>query len=133
MLSLILLWLLPVVDIFKLENILSYYSSLGVDVPNSHARYGLIERWIGYLPAGFILCWAINLKAVVAVIIATLALIGPIELYLMYRGVGPWEFFRGRSLKVVAKIFLLEAYNSIGYLLLGALVQLLAFGKLAIN
>jgi len=54
-----------------------------------------------------------------------LAIVGPIELYLMYRGVRPWKFFKGKPPKLVAKIFLLEGYNAIGYFLLGALLALL--------
>lgn len=124
----IFLWLLPIVDVFKLDNILSYYSTLGVKVPKKHAKYGMIERWIGYLPVGFVLGWVLNLEMVLIIIIGTLALVGPIELYLMYRGFGPWKFFRGKPLKVVVKIFLLEAYNVVGYFLLGALLQLLILG-----
>ncbi|KXB03353.1 hypothetical protein AKJ47_02430 [candidate division MSBL1 archaeon SCGC-AAA261G05] len=115
-------------DVFKLDNILSYYSSLGVKVPKKHSKYGMIERWIGYLPVGFVLSWVLNLEMVLLIIIVTLALVGPIELYLMYRGFGPWKFFRGKPLKIVAKIFLLEAYNVVGYFLLGVLLQLLILG-----
>jgi hypothetical protein len=51
----VLLWLLPVVDVFKLKDIMRYYRSLGVKVPDRHARLGLLERWIGYLPGGFVM------------------------------------------------------------------------------
>lgn len=124
----IFLWLLPVVDVFKLEEILSYYSSLGVNVPKKHAKYGMVERWVGYLSAGFVLSWALDLWTAVFIAIVILAIVGPIELYLMYRGFGPWKFFKRKSLEVVSKIFLLEAYNVVGYFLLGVLLQLLILG-----
>jgi hypothetical protein len=54
-----------------------------------------------------------------------LALLGPIELYLMCRGVKPWKFFKRKPPKIVAKIFLLEGYNAIGYYLLGAALAVL--------
>lgn len=123
----IFLWLLPVVDVFKLGDILSYYSTLSVNVPRKHAQYGMLERWIGYLPVGFVLCWILNFWMVIIIAIITLAIVGPIELYLMYRGVGPWKFFRGKPLGVVTKIFLLEAYNVVGYFLLGAIIGLMIF------
>ncbi len=59
------------------------------------------------------------------IVFVILALLGPIELYLMHRGVKPWKFFKGKSLKLVTKIFLLEGYNAIGYYLFGALLALL--------
>lgn len=124
----IFVWLLPVVDVFKLKDILSYYSSLGVDVPKRHAQYGMVERWLGYLPVGFLLCWILNLKTAVIIMVGIFAVIGPIELYLMYRGVGPWKFFSGKPWRTVSKIFLLEAYNVLGYFLLGVLVALAVLG-----
>lgn len=121
----LLLWLLPVVDIFALKRIVAYYRSLGVRVPMSHARLGTVERWVGYLPAGFVIGWFAGFWMALAIVFAILALLGPVELYLMYRGVRPWRFFKGNPLKPVAKIFLLEGYNAIGYYLIGALLALL--------
>jgi hypothetical protein len=125
--SWILLWLLPVVDVFSLGKILSYYSSLGVEVPIRHAYLGMAERWVGYLPIGFFICWYAGLLMVLIVALAALALVGPLELCLMWRGFGPWKFFRGKPRRAVTKIFLLEAYNMLGYFLLGALLELLIF------
>jgi len=79
----------------------------------------MIERWVGYMPAGFIIGWFAGFWIALAIMFAILALLGPIELYLMCRGVKPWKFFKKPS-KLVAKIFLLEGYNAIGYYLLGA-------------
>lgn len=93
----IFLWLLPMVDVFKLQDILSYYSSLGVDVPYRHAQYGMIERWAGYFPAEFLLGYILGLEEVVIILLAILGLLGPFELYLMNRGIGPWVTF-GRSI-----------------------------------
>ena len=121
----LLLWLLPVVDVFALKRIVAYYRSLGVRVPMSHARLGTVERWVGYLPAGFVIGWFAGFWMALAIAFAILALLGPVELYLMYRGVRPWRFFKGNPLKLVAKIFLLEGYNALGYYLLGALLALL--------
>lgn len=121
----ILLWLLPIVDVFAIRQILRYYSSFGVRVPWSHAKAGLIERWIGYLPAGFVIGWFEGFWMALLIVFVILALLGPIELYLMHRGVKPWKFFKGKSLKLVTKIFLLEGYNAIGYYLFGALLALL--------
>jgi hypothetical protein len=116
----VLLWLLPVVDVFALRRILKYYSSLGVQVPWSHAKAGVIERWIGYMPAGFIVSWVAGFRAAFLIALAILGLIGPVEFYLMCRGVRPWKFFARKPVKSTAKIFLLEGYNAIGYYLLGA-------------
>lgn len=124
----ILFWLLPVADVFGLRRILAYYSSLGVRVPMRHAYYGTVERWVGYLPVGAVLGWYAGLPMVLVIIAAVLALIGPLELYLMWRGVGPWKFFREKPRGVVTKIFLLEAYNVVGYLLLGAVIGSVLFG-----
>lgn len=118
----VLFWLLPVVDVFALRRILEYYRSLGIRVPWSHARAGVIERWVGYLPAGFVIGWFAGFWVALAIAFAILALMGPIELYLMHRGVRPWRFFKRKPPKLVAKIFLLEGYNAIGYYLLGALL-----------
>jgi len=122
---LILLWLLPVIDVFALKRILEYYRSLGVQVPWGHAKAGVIERWVGYMPAGFVISWIVGFRLAFLVIFAVFALLGPVELYLMYRGVWPWKFFRQKPFKSTAKIFLLEGYNVIGYYLLGALLAAL--------
>lgn len=117
--------MLPVVDVFSLGKVLSYYSSLGVEVPIRHAHFGMAERWFGYLPIGFFICRLTSLPIVLIVALAALAVVGPLELYLMWQGFGPWKFFRGRPRRVVTKIFLLEAYNMLGYFLLGALLEFL--------
>ena len=118
----ILLWLLPVVDVFALRRILKCYHSLGIQVPWSHAKVGVIERWIGYLPAGFVIGWFAGVWMALLIAFVVLALLGPIEFYLMCRGVRPWRFFKQKPTKLVAKIFLLEGYNAIGYYLFGALL-----------
>ncbi|KUO41066.1 MAG: hypothetical protein AVW06_01885 [Hadesarchaea archaeon DG-33-1] len=118
----VLLWLLPVVDVFALKRILKYYRSLGVRVPWGHAKAGVIERWVGYIPAGFAISWLAGFWPTFLIALIVLALLGPIELYLMCRGVWPWKFFVGRPFKSTTKIFLLEGYNAIGYYLLGALL-----------
>ena len=121
----LLFWLLPVVDVLALRRILKYYRSLGVRIPWSHARAGEVERWVGYLPAGFVLGWLAGFWIALSIALVLLALLGPVEIYLMYRGVKPWRFFKGRPLKLVVRIFLLEGYNVIGYFLLGASLALL--------
>ena len=121
----LLLWLLPVVDVFAFKRIVAYYRSLGIRVPMSHAKLGMVERWIGYLPAGFVIGWFAGFWMAFLIAFVTLAIVGPIEFYLMYRGIRPWRFFRQRPPQLVAKIFLLEGYNAIGYYLLGALLGLL--------
>ncbi len=118
----ILIWLLPVVDVFALRRILKYYQSLGVRVPWGHAKAGLVERLAGYMPCGFILGWFAGFLVALLTALAILAIFGPIEFYLMCRGVKPWKFFKRRPPKLVAKIFLLEGYNAVGYYLLGALL-----------
>ena len=118
-------WLLPVVDVFALKRIVAYYRSLGIRVPMSHARLGTVERWVGYLPVGFIICWFSSFLTALLLILFVLAVIGPFELYLMHRGVRPWRFLKQTPSKLVAKIFMLEGYNAIGYYLLGALLALL--------
>lgn len=122
----VLLWLLPIVDVFALRRILRYYRSLGVRVPWGHAKAGLLERWVGYLPAGFILGRFTGFVQALLLVLAVLAVLGPIELCLMIRGVRPWRFFRGKDPKFVAKIFLLEGYNVIGYFLLGAVIGVIS-------
>ena len=77
------------------------------------------------MPSGFIIGWLAGFWIALLIIFVLLAIFGPIELYLMYRGIRPWKFFKGKPLKLVAKIFLLEGYNMAGYYLLGALVALL--------
>lgn len=120
----VLLWLLPIIDVFALKRIVTYYRSLGVRVPISHAKLGTVERWVGYLPAGFIICWFSDFLTALLLILFVLAVIGPLELYLMHRGTRPWMFLKRKSPKLVTKIFLFEGYNAIGYYLLGALLAL---------
>ena len=115
----VLLWLLPVVDVFKIHDILRYYRSIGVAVPLRHAKLGLLERWAGYLSVGLVLGWIIGPLTATLLIVAVFAAVGPLEFLLMKRGVVPWRFFRGRETSTVLKVFLLEGYNAIGYYLLG--------------
>lgn len=119
-----MLWLLPIIDVFALKQIVTYYRSLGVRVPISHAKLGTVERWVGYLPAGFIICWFSDFLTALLLILFVLAVIDPLELYLMNRGVRPWRFLKRKPPKLVTKIFLFEGYNAIGYYLLGALLAL---------
>jgi hypothetical protein len=118
----ILLWLLPVVDVFALRHILKYYRSVGISVPWKHVKLGMIERWAGYMPAGFIMGWFAGFWIALAMIFATLAFLGPIEFYLMCCGVRPWKFFKRKPPKLTAKIFLLEGYNAVGYYIFGLLL-----------
>ena len=94
-------------------------------MPWGHAKAGVVERWVGYLPAGFVIGWFAGFWMALLIAFAILAFLGPVELYLMYRGVRPWRFFKRRPLELVTKIFLLEGHNAIGYYLLGALLALL--------
>ncbi|HID60330.1 MAG TPA: hypothetical protein EYP46_00540 [Hadesarchaea archaeon] len=121
----ILLWLLPVVDIFMLPRVIRYYGSLGVQVPWGHARYGLVERWVGYLPVGFFLGWFAGFWTSLLVAFLVFIIIGPFELYLMCRGTKPWKFFGGKPFELVTKIFLLEGFNAMGYYVLGTLLAVL--------
>ncbi len=116
----ILLLLLPDVDVLEIRRILRYDRSLGVQGPWGHAKAGLVERWVGYLSAGFVLGRLAGFIPALLLMLAVLAVLGPVELYLMIKGVRPWKFFQGKDPKFVAKIFLLEGYNAVGYFLLGA-------------
>jgi hypothetical protein len=116
----LLLWLLPVVDVFAIRRILGEYSSVGIDVPWGHAKAGLVERWVGYLPAGFVIGWLAGFWPALLIVLALFAVVGPVELYLMCIGIRPWRFFRGKNSKNIARIFLLEGYNAIAYCLFGA-------------
>jgi hypothetical protein len=122
---LILLWLLPIVDIFALQQILHYYRSLGVHIPMRHAGLGLVERWVGYLPIGFILSWFTGFWRALMIMLGAFALLGPLELYLMCHATWPWKFFKQKPRKVVVRIFLLEGYNMASYYLMGAVLALL--------
>ena len=117
----ILLWL-PIVDVFALRNILAHYSSMGVEIPPSHARLAMLERWLGYLPIGFATCRFLGPLASALIALAVLVFVGPIELRLMLRGSRPWKFLARKPRKVVTKIFLLESYNLTAYYALGVLV-----------
>ena len=118
----VLVWLLPIVDVFALRNILAYYSSMGVEIPPVHAKLALAERWLGYLPVGFVACWFLGPLASALIALAMLVLVGPIELCLMFWGSRPWKFLARKPRRVVAKIFLLENYNLLAYYALGVLV-----------
>lgn len=121
----ILLWLLPIVDVFALRRVVRYYGSFGVKVSWSHAKAGLVERWVGYLPVGFIIGRFAGFWMSLLTILVVLSLLGPLELYLMYRGVRPWKFFKRKPFKLVAKIFMLEGYNAVGYYMFGTLLAVL--------
>lgn len=116
----LIIWLLPVVDLFALKRILQYYRTLGVEVPWRHAKIGMVERWAGYLPLGFIVGWLRGFWAAMVVILIVGTIFGSIELYLMHKGTRPWKFFKDKPFKLVGKIFLLEIYNVVGYYTLGA-------------
>ena len=120
----LLLWFLPVVDLLTLPRILAYYRGRGILVPRSHAWLAMLERWAGYLPAGYLLGrWLGPLPSLLLFLLA-LALAGPPELFLMGRGRGPWRFLRGKGWRLLAGIFLLEGYNALGYFSLGLLLSL---------
>lgn len=114
----ILLWLLPVADVFYLKRILNFYQRCGVEIPLKHAKIGLLERWIGYLPVGFVGGCFLGLKALL-IYLVILFPAGLLEFYLMSRGTRPWSFFKAKARGTVAKIFLLEAYNASSYFMLG--------------
>jgi len=118
----VLLWLLPIVDVFALNKILRYYRTLGAPVPLKHARLGLLERWVGYLPVGLVLSKLLGLLNAVVIILVVFAVFGPLEFFLMRRGVFPWRFFRRKNPRVLLRIFMLEGYNAVGYYLVGALM-----------
>jgi hypothetical protein len=119
----LLLWFLPVVDLFTLPRILAYYEGRGILVPRSHARLAMLERWAGYLPAGFLLGrWLRPLPSLLLFLFALL-LAGPLEVFLMWRGRAPWRFLKGKGGKLLAGVFLLEGYNALGYFSLGLLLS----------
>jgi len=120
----ILLWLLPIADIFCLNKILDFYRHWGVGIPLSHAKAGLIERWVGYFPVGIAAGYYLGIYAIL-LFLAVLPFAGGLELYLMCRGIRPWVFFKGKPKSVVARIFLLEAYNCFAYFVLGVTVGIL--------
>lgn len=117
----ILFWLLPIADLFYLDRILDFYRGWGVDIPPAHARLGLLERWVGYLPVGAIAGKYLGVRSLM-LFLGVFPLAGALELYLMWKGVKPWGFFRGKPRKSVTKIFLLEAYNCFNYFALGVLI-----------
>ncbi|MEM3519735.1 MAG: hypothetical protein QXT22_04910 [Candidatus Hadarchaeales archaeon] len=124
----LLLWLLPIIDIFTLKKILASYSEMGVDVPLRHAKLGLVERIVGYLPVGFAIGWLRSFPFSLLIIFIVFILVAPVEFLLMKKGYPPWRFFRKKKPKTVAKIFLLEGYNAVGYFLLGAAIASLLHG-----
>ena len=134
----VLLWLLPIVDVFKLRKILDYYRSIGIKVPLKHAKLGLVERWVGYLPVGFVLGWLIGFWRAALVIFVAFSVVAPVEFLLMKRGVPPWRFFKRGKIErlfeillhpwrifkrgkkhAILEVFLLEGYNAIAYYLMG--------------
>jgi hypothetical protein len=118
----VLFWQLPIVDVFALRRILKYYRSLGIRVPEKHAKVGLVERWVGYLPVGFVLSQLLGFGLTLAIMLLVFAVLGPLELWLMLRGTTPWKFFAGAEPETVVRIFVLEFYNVMGYYLMGALL-----------
>ena len=116
----ILLWLLPVADVFFIRRIQAHYRKLGVPVPDKHMVLGLVERWIGYLPAGFVVGLIFGFWTSLKILLIAFCISAPPEFYLMARGNPPWRFFKNRPARTIAKIFLLEGYNAAGYYLLGA-------------
>ncbi len=123
----VLFWQLPIVDVFALPKIVKYYESLGAPVPRKHKIYGMLERWIGYLPAGVVLGAFAGFFMSVPLVLLAFAIAGPPELYLMLRGRGVWSYFRGKDTRAIKKIFLLEGYNAICYFLLGAIIGAIFF------
>lgn len=124
----LLLWLLPIVDIFTLKNCLKAYRKIGVDVPLRHAELGMVERLLGYLPAGFVIGHFSGFLLSLLLILILFSVVGPVEFFLMKRGCPPWKFFKEKRTSTVAKIFLLEGYNAIGYYLLGAAIASFFYG-----
>lgn len=116
----VIFWLLPVVDVFTLPKVLKYYRSIGVTVPKKHAKFGLLERWAGYLPVGFVLGALLGFAGATLIVLVSFGVVGPIELLLMRRGVRPWRFFKRGKKRAIFRVFLLEGYNAIGYYLIGA-------------
>lgn len=90
----LIFWLLPIVDIVTVEKVLSYYRSLEVEISVKHARIATVERLLGYLPAGFIASWVIGFWYAILIFFLVFAAFGPLELYLMVRGVRPWGFLK---------------------------------------
>lgn len=123
----LLFWLLPIVDVFSLQKILECYESMGIQIPPTHARKAILERWLGYLPLGFVVCWLLGPFYSGLIALAVLVVVGPVELGLMFRGSRPWKFFALKPRRLVAKIFLLEIYNSLAYYALGVLMAWLGF------
>jgi hypothetical protein len=121
----LLLWFLPVVDLFTLPRILAYYKGKRILVPRSHAKLAMVERWAGYLPAGLLLGRWLGPPMSLLLFLFGLLLAGPPELFLMGRGRGPWGFLRGKGEKLLVGVFLLEGYNALGYFSLGLLLSLL--------
>lgn len=107
-----------------MNSILAYYRDLGVDVPQKHARMGLLERWLGYLPLGTLGGYFLGTRILLLYALAFLPAAAA-ELFLMARGCRPWTFFRGKPLKTVVLVFLLEAYNVTLYFMVGVLLGIL--------
>jgi len=123
--SRLLLWFLPLVDLMTMGKILEYYADRGIFIPRSHVFLATLERWAGYLPAGFLLGrWLGPLKAFSIFLLAML-FAGPLEVLLMSRGKTPWRFLRGKGKGLLMEVFLLEGYNALGYFMLGAMLGLL--------
>ncbi|MEM2866157.1 MAG: hypothetical protein QW098_03340 [Candidatus Hadarchaeales archaeon] len=121
----LLLWFLPVVDLFAMGRILGYYAGRGVRVPRSHARLAMVERWVGYLPAGFLVGRWLGPLGALSLFLLGMLLAGPLEVLLMWKGRGPWRFLRGRGGRLLVWIFLLEGYNALGYFAVGILLGIL--------
>jgi len=121
----LLLWFLPVMDLLTLPRILAYYEDRGILVPRSHAWVAMLERWAGYLPAGYLLGRWLRPLPSLLLFLLVLLLAGPLELFLMGKGRGPWRFLKGKGWKLLTGVFLLEGYNALGYFCLGLLLSFL--------
>ena len=101
-----------------------YYSSLGVKVPRAHVRLAMLERWAGYIPVGFFACRVLGFSISLLIFFGVLSIFGPIELFVMMKGFGPWRFMSKKPPRTVVKVFALESYNTLGYFLLGSTLAL---------
>ncbi len=119
----ILIFQLPFVDIVFIRKILSYYEKLSVKIPKYHAIAGILERLFGYLPLGYILTMLLGFKTAITLALIVYAVFGPVELALMLKGTKPWDFFKGKDSRTVTKIFLIEAYSTFLYYLVGSFIR----------
>lgn len=124
----ILLWLLPIIDIVKRNKVKRQYERWGCEkIPKSQPILSAIERPLGYSLSFFILCYFFPLTLVLKMLVFSFIVGGSIEFTLMNKGFWPWKFFKTTKSKVVAKIFLLEAYNTLSYIITGIIIYLIIF------